>query len=152
MGTGFAEGRCTAGRAVLWVMLAGSFLGCDAGEGAGAAKEPPIRTIESNGGTYTVKFQPTHGPVALNVPFDLRFWVEPHPPAVGPGVDLHVEVDARMPAHFHGMNRVPKVSRQADGSYRAEGFQLHMPGHWELYFDLEQGGRTERAQADIELQ
>ncbi|HVR85091.1 MAG TPA: hypothetical protein VMU54_12315 [Planctomycetota bacterium] len=60
-------------------------------------------------------------------------------------------MDARMPAHFHGMNRVPKVTQQADGIFVAEGLLFHMPGHWELYFDITQGGKTERAQVDVEL-
>ena len=66
-------------------------------------------------------------------------------------IDLQVQVDARMPAHFHGMNRTPKLTRQADGSFTAEGLLFHMPGHWELTFDISRGGKTERAQVDIEL-
>ena len=44
-----------------------------------------------------------------------------------------------------------RFSRLPDGSYKAEGMLFHMPGHWELYFDVSQGGRTERAQVDIQL-
>jgi hypothetical protein len=28
---------------------------------------------------------------------------------------------------------------------------FHMPGHWELYFDISRGGTSERAQFDIDL-
>jgi hypothetical protein len=55
-----------------------------------------------------------------------------------------------MPAHFHGMNRVAKMSR-AGSAWKAEGLVFHMPGHWELYIDITQGGSTERAQIDVDL-
>lgn len=108
------------------------------------------RTVVSNGGAFTVDFQTTPDPIPTNEPFDLRFRVTPKQ-APAPGAEFRVEVDARMPAHFHGMNRAPKLSRRPDGSYAAEGMLFHMPGHWELYFDVSQAGRTERAQVDIVL-
>ena len=107
------------------------------------------RTIESNGGTYLVTFASTPDPVPMNSLFGLQFSVAPK--AGGKSDDLQVQVDARMPAHFHGMNRTPKLTRQADGSFTAEGLLFHMPGHWELTFDISRGGKTERAQVDIEL-
>jgi hypothetical protein len=111
------------------------------------------RKVESNGGTYTVCFVTAPDPIALNVPFDLKFSVVPKssPALSSPVTSLEVDVDARMPAHFHGMNRVPKLARQPDGSFIAEGLLFHMPGHWELYLDITQGGRTERAQFDVDL-
>jgi hypothetical protein len=106
------------------------------------------RQITSNGGGYTVTFEPTPDPIPMNEVFDLRFTVVPKS---GSTQGLTVQVDARMPAHGHGMNRVPKLTAQPDGSTRAEGMLFHMPGHWELYFDIAQGGKTERAQVDVEL-
>jgi hypothetical protein len=69
-------------------------------------------------------------------------------PAGGAGL----AVDAYMPAHRHGMNYRPRVSRRDDGTYLAEGLLFHMPGQWQLRFDVERGGRTERLSADIELE
>ena len=57
-----------------------------------------------------------------------------------------------MPQHGHGMNRVPEVRALAGGRFRVEGLFFHMPGRWELYFDVTQGARTERAQVAIDLE
>jgi hypothetical protein len=106
------------------------------------------RQVDSNGGTYTVTFEPAPNPIPMNEVFDLRFTVAPK---TGSSQGLTVQVDARMPAHGHGMNRVPKLTAQPDGSTKAEGMLFHMPGHWELYFDIAQAGKTERAQVDVDL-
>jgi hypothetical protein len=61
-------------------------------------------------------------------------------------------VDAAMPHHGHGMNVRPKVRREADGSYLVTGMLFHMPGRWELMFDVTRGGLLERAQTTVELE
>jgi hypothetical protein len=63
-----------------------------------------------------------------------------------------LRVDAQMPEHRHGMNYRPKVSTTSEGRYVAEGFLFHMPGRWELLFDVERGGRTERLSTEILLE
>jgi len=137
---------------VLWTA---SFLnGCDKGSAAppapGMHAASRKQTVDSNGGEYQIQYESAPDPIPTNEPFDLTFKVAPKKGGNEAG-GLTVAVDARMPAHFHGMNRVPKISRQPDGSYKAEGMLFHMPGHWELYFDITQSGRTERAQVDIHL-
>ena len=127
-----------------------SVLGCGKGAPEAVPSNSGKRMIESNGGHYSVAFETVPDPIPTNEPFDLKFSVTPKA-AAAPAAGLTVDVDARMPAHFHGMNRAPKLSRLPDGSYKAEGMLFHMPGHWELYFDVSQGGRTERAQVDIQL-
>ncbi len=128
------------------MLLLAALSGCGSGE---APPPPPAkRQTDSNAGTYVVSFEPTPSPIPMNEKFDLRFTVTPKS---GPAEGLSVQVDARMPAHGHGMNRVPRVARQPDGSYSAEGMLFHMPGHWELYFDITRGGTSERAQFDIDL-
>ncbi|MBV8881412.1 MAG: FixH family protein [Planctomycetaceae bacterium] len=125
--------------------------GCDkAASTSGSPGKLGTRTLQSNGKGYEVSFETAPDPIPTNEPFDLKFRITPKQ-AASSGSAPTVEVDARMPAHFHGMNRAPKVSRQPDGSYKAEGMLFHMPGHWELYFDISQGGRTERAQVDVNL-
>ena len=39
------------------------------------------------------------------------------------------------------MNVVPEVTDNGDGSYSAEGFLLHMEGHWQLIVGLEGGSQ-----------
>ena len=56
-----------------------------------------------------------------------------------------VSIDARMPAHKHGMLRDVGLTPQEDGSMRADGLLLHMYGHWELHVDIRKGARFERA-------
>jgi hypothetical protein len=63
-----------------------------------------------------------------------------------------LRVDARMPEHRHGMNYRPRVVKKADGLYVAEGLLFHMPGLWQLMFDVERGGRTDRLMTDIDLE
>ena len=120
--------------------------GC--GPGSPPTAAPTRRQVESNAGSYVVSYEAKPSPIPMNEKFDLRFTVAPK---AGSADDLSVQVDARMPAHGHGMNRVPRVARQPDGSYTAEGMLFHMPGHWELYFDITRGGKAERAQVDVDL-
>ena len=69
-----------------------------------------------------------------------------------PAAVATVRVDAQMPEHRHGMNYRPRVSARGDGLYVAEGLLFHMPGRWHLLFDVERGGRTERLEAEIDLE
>ena len=62
-----------------------------------------------------------------------------------------VAVDAQMPEHRHGMNYRPSIVDADNGRYRAEGLVFHMPGRWELTFDVRAGEETERLTHDIIL-
>ena len=62
-----------------------------------------------------------------------------------------VAVDAQMPEHRHGMNYRPSIVAGENGRYRAEGLVFHMPGRWELTFDVRAGEETERLTHDIIL-
>jgi hypothetical protein len=58
-------------------------------------------------------------------------------------------VDATMPEHRHGMNYRPTLASPAVNHYVAEGFLFHMPGTWQLVFDVEQQGRRVRLTSDV---
>ncbi len=58
-------------------------------------------------------------------------------------------VDAQMPEHRHGMNYRPTLVDQGNGRYVAEGLLLHMPGRWELSFEVEAGARRTRLVSDV---
>ena len=81
--------------------------------------------------------------------FTVAALVCPMPPL---GVAAGFMVDARMPEHRHGMNYRARVFRKPDGIYVAEGLLFHMPGLWQLMFDVERGGRMERLTTDIDLE
>ena len=55
-----------------------------------------------------------------------------------------LKVDAHMPEHRHGMNYAPSVKALGPGRWRAEGLMFHMPGRWELVFELRSEGTTDR--------
>ena len=49
-----------------------------------------------------------------------------------------------MPEHKHGMNYRPTIVSLGSGRYRVEGMVFHMPGRWELAFDVRAGEESER--------
>ena len=59
--------------------------------------------------------------------------------------------DANMPEHRHGMNYRATIVAKGDGRFRAEGFLFHMPGRWEITFDVRAGDDSERLTHDIIL-
>jgi len=105
--------------------------------------------LKSTAGRWTVRWTSTPTPIPENEPFSLSVWV-----LDDAGVPARVElsVDAAMPEHGHGMNRVPRVERNDSGGFIADGLLFHMPGRWELYFDVTRGPLTERAQLEVELE
>lgn len=81
--------------------------------------------------SYTLAFRPVPEDIVVGAHFALEYAVCAKPGAAPPGL---VGVDARMPAHRHGMNYRPSVHALGDGRFRAEGLLLHMPGQWQLIF------------------
>ncbi|ROP99658.1 hypothetical protein EDC65_1442 [Stella humosa] len=65
----------------------------------------------------------------------------------GPAPAL-VRVGAWMPEHGHGMNYAPLLSDEGEGRWRVDGMMFHMPGRWEVTFDLGTARRTERLVAE----
>jgi len=61
-------------------------------------------------------------------------------------------VDAEMPEHRHGMNYRPTLHGNGAGRYVAEGLLFHMPGRWQLLFEIERDGRRTRLAGDILLE
>lgn len=63
-----------------------------------------------------------------------------------------LQVDAVMPEHRHGMNYRPAAKALGGGRYRIEGMMFHMPGRWDLHFDVKRGGGSERLTRENALQ
>jgi hypothetical protein len=141
------------GRALAALSLVGlsawAGLASAAGPGAPACAPPagfaPRGRIESRDVVVIYRAEP-----AIEVGRD--FVVEAVVCARPPARITAVRVDAYMPDHRHGMNYRPTVSARGDGLYVAEGMLFHMPGRWELLFDVERGGSTERLKTEIELE
>jgi hypothetical protein len=101
---------------------------------AGAAQAcelPPGTRVES--GRLALSYRTIPPKIAVGEHFALEFTACPREGAV---LSDRVKLDARMPEHQHGMNYRPTVTVLGEGRYRSEGWLFHMPGRWELIFDL----------------
>ncbi|MGH6622717.1 MAG: hypothetical protein ACREBN_02040 [Burkholderiaceae bacterium] len=94
--------------------------------------------------------------------FSLAWRVDPAPLKLGEFFSVVVstcgaepvsrlKVDATMPAHQHGMNYLPSVVAEGNGRFRADGLLLHMPGRWELAFDVASSQARETLRASFDL-
>ena len=103
--------------------------GCGDSLGAGAQRLSDAR--------YQVVFKATPSPIPVGQHFQLDFALcsIALTPAPAPA-PTEVRVDAHMPEHRHGMNYRPGIRSLGAGFYRAEGLMFHMPGRWELVFDV----------------
>ncbi len=62
-----------------------------------------------------------------------------------------LSIDARMPAHRHGMNYKPEIAPRGDGAYEARGFLFHMPGRWEITLSVTEAANTKPQHLTLEL-
>ncbi len=102
-----------------------------------AAPALACQAPENSTQTGPLSFAAQPSPIPLNQPFALQM-------AVCASKPDRIAVDATMPAHRHGMNYRAVVTPLAPGEFRAEGLLFHMPGEWEIVFDLYYGERRER--------
>lgn len=126
--------------------------GCSqpAGGPESSSDKPYGFAAASNGGTYTVIFTPVPAAIPLNEMFTID--VRVNDAEASPVLDVQLDVDAAMPDHHHGMTTSPKVTARGGGNFTAEGMLMHMPGYWELYFDVTRNGLTERVQVPVDLE
>lgn len=108
--------------------------------------------IASNDGDWRVVYKLADGPVKRGETFAIDAWVFAADAPERPREDVSLAVDAAMPQHGHGMNRVPRVEKLEAGRFHVDGLDFHMPGKWELYFDVARGALVERAQTDVEVE
>lgn len=115
-------------------------------------QDPSGSRVLSNDGTYLITYTSQPQVLPLNEPFSIE--VKLYRPETGERIDdsaIRIEADADMPAHRHGMVRVPRVTKSGPGEFRVDGMMMHMPGYWQLYVDVTRNGITERAQFDVDL-
>ena len=63
-----------------------------------------------------------------------------------------MRISGGMPEHDHGMPTAPQITGQLDnGDYLMEGMRFHMPGHWQLLFELTIDGNEQVAVIDFQL-
>ncbi len=110
------------------------------------------RSILSNGGAWRVTYRTEPRSPERGAPFSVEAWVRDAAASEGPREDVSISVDAAMPQHQHGMNRIPSITHDGAGRFVAQGLLFHMAGRWELYFDVTRGAVTERAQVEVEVE
>jgi hypothetical protein len=83
-------------------------------------------------------------PLRVSQPFAIEL-------ALCPAVARLVRVDATMPEHRHGMNYRTRIEVLGAGQHRVQGLVWHMPGRWELRFDVEVDGAVHTLRQSVEL-
>jgi hypothetical protein len=139
--------RRAAGRRAWAALLVALALPGAAGASCPAWSGAPGRTLES--ARYRVTYRTSPPRTRVGQHFSVELAVCGRDGAAAPEA---VAVDARMPEHRHGMNYRTTVTPQADGRYRADGLMFHMPGRWELTFDVRAAGRTDRLTETLEAE
>jgi len=129
------------------------------------------RRIASNAGGYTVCWGASIEPFPHNAPFSLDVSVYDAARPAAPAEMVALTVDAAMPEHGHGLVQQPVVraigpsipkeklpdhalvhgAAVGNGRFEVQEMRLHMPGRWEIYFDIGRGAVIERAQVEIPL-
>ncbi len=93
----------------------------------------------------------TGGAIPRGEPFAMQ--VTAVDAAGAPLQNVSLLVDCTMPHHGHGMNVQPVITPTSTGCWKVEPMLLHMPGRWELAFDLAwPDGRIRRSQCSLEIE
>ena len=62
-----------------------------------------------------------------------------------------IRVDAGMPAHGHGMNYKSSEKKIGPGHSRFDGMVFHMPGAWQITFDVFEGDKRQRLTEKVRI-
>jgi hypothetical protein len=129
------------------VACAAMLLGIESARACGDQLSGAMRHVES--AQYEIVFTSRPAAIETGRHFSLDFAVCTRGSAPSPEA---VRVDAVMPEHRHGMNYRPVVVARGADLYHADGLMLHMPGTWELRFDVVTVRGTERLTATLQLE
>ncbi|MFW5966902.1 MAG: cytochrome-c peroxidase [Persicimonas sp.] len=111
----------------------------------GGDEEELPRVVESEFGTYHVRFSPSVDPVPFNEFFELSVEVFEDEDLEEPAEDVDLEFDARVEELNGRLPTAPTVESIGGGEFEVEGVMLHVPRRWELRFEFDEDGLTERA-------
>ena len=131
-------------------MLVGGALlsvGAHAADPCGSTLPGDKRVLEN--ARYQVAYRTAPQNVPVGTHFVVDFAVCPRGKAAAPTA---VRVDANMPDHRHGMNYRPVVTKVSPGVYHADGLLFHMPGRWDLTFDIVTGNTTQRLASTLRVE
>lgn len=103
-------------------------------------------SIPTGAGALELAPQPWPIPVGKHFSVRLRWCGEGAAPTA-------LKLDADMPAHRHGMNYQPTLSRvdTAGREWQADGLMFHMPGRWRFIVDVTQGSGAQRVTRELDV-
>lgn len=132
-----------------WILAA--LIGCgDAETDSGTAEVTNYTTTAtSDGGSFVATYVTDPAPIPSDDYFSVTLTA-----LAADGTtaltDAVVELDAEMTTHGHGMNVVPEVTDNGDGTFTATPFLFHMSGHWTIRFAITADGVTEKGYFDVD--
>ena len=103
-------------------------------------------TLQTDRGNFRVTIRPEPGRISRSEHFSLEVSLDPSTS------DATLAVNADMPAHKHGMNTKPEISKIEPHRFRVEGMLFHMAGDWVIDVDITQGTKTERASFPVHIE
>lgn len=116
--------------------------------GAIAASASPVLTGNTPQGTRIEIFSDLD-PLVIN---RIHSWHIRILDSNGNPVLADMRISGGMPEHDHGMPTAPQITGQLEnGDYLMEGMRFHMPGHWQLLFELTIDGNEQVAVIDFQL-
>lgn len=65
--------------------------------------------------------------------------------------DARLVVDARMPAHLHGLAHPARLTRIDETNWRITDLVLQMPGKWVISLDIGRDGDTRRVRIPVKV-
>ncbi len=149
-----------AARCALALLLASSGLASASAQrpaAPGPCAAAPAAETEGAVGTGTLSregarlvYRVAPAPLAVGRPFAIRACAEVGV-AGAASLPRRIRFDAQMPQHGHGMNYQPSVVDEGGGWYRFEGSVLHMPGRWQLVFDVFDDTGRRRLTTDVDV-
>ncbi len=103
-------------------------------------------SIPASGGALELAPQPWPIPVGKHFSVRLRWCGEGAAPTA-------LKLDADMPAHRHGMNYQPTLSRvdTVGREWQADGLMFHMPGRWRFIVDVTQASGAQRVTRELDV-
>lgn len=107
---------------------------------------PGARRAESSRYVVAYRMKPVKPAVSAHFSIELVVCAKAGEPAPD-----SVRVDARMPEHGHGMNYRAEIKSLGSGHFQADGLLFHMPGRWEIVFDVRSGDASDRITHDFVL-
>jgi hypothetical protein len=138
----------------LALLLAGgpqAVMGSVMGGGAASADLDTAEVRPTDQGLFRVTYTSLVEPVPVN---QLHTWtIHVETPGGTPIEQAEIVVGGGMPQHAHGLPTKPQVTQDlGGGDYTVEGLRFHMPGWWEVTFQITAGGQSDSVTFNLVLQ